>query len=104
MCDEQASGIRTTVFGSEKLAEYSFSDHHAWSDETKINCLGSDGRKWVWKKAGEGLSDRTGGGNSEVWGRMYHGLGMHVVRRSGVCMQGNGCNDGCKPLLQDFRG
>jgi len=25
-----------------------------WSDETKINRLGSDGRKWVWKKAGEG--------------------------------------------------
>jgi transposase len=23
-----------------------------WSDETKINRLGSDGRKWVWKKAG----------------------------------------------------
>lgn len=30
-----------------------------WSDETKINRRGSDGRKWVWKKAGEGLSDRT---------------------------------------------
>ena len=29
-----------------------------WSDETKINCLGSDGRKWVWKKDVEGLSDR----------------------------------------------
>jgi len=29
-----------------------------WSDETKINRLGSDGRKWVWKKAGEGLSER----------------------------------------------
>jgi len=29
-----------------------------WSDETKINRLGSDGCKWVWKKAGEGLSDR----------------------------------------------
>ena len=29
-----------------------------WSDETKINRLGSDGKKWVWKKAGEGLSDR----------------------------------------------
>ena len=28
-----------------------------WSDETKINHLGSDGRKWVWKKSGEGLSD-----------------------------------------------
>ncbi|KIK29003.1 hypothetical protein PISMIDRAFT_81649, partial [Pisolithus microcarpus 441] len=25
-----------------------------WSDETKINCLGSDGCKWAWKKAGEG--------------------------------------------------
>ena len=21
-----------------------------WSDETKINCLGLDGYKWVWKK------------------------------------------------------
>ena len=28
-----------------------------WSDETKINCLGSDGKKWVWKMPGEGLSD-----------------------------------------------
>ena len=25
-----------------------------WSDKTKINCLGLDGCKWVWKKAGEG--------------------------------------------------
>ena len=24
-----------------------------WSDETKINRIGSDGRKWVWKKQGE---------------------------------------------------
>ena len=29
-----------------------------WSDETKINRLGSDGRKWVWKKHGEGLSEQ----------------------------------------------
>ena len=29
-----------------------------WSDKTKINCLGSDGKKWLWKRAGEGLSDR----------------------------------------------
>ena len=29
-----------------------------WSDETKTNHLGSDGRKWVWKKSGEGHSDR----------------------------------------------
>src|SRR6267154_5885447 len=31
-----------------------------WSDETKINCLGLDGRQWVWETNGEfeGLSDR----------------------------------------------
>ena len=28
------------------------------SDETNINCLGSDWKKWVWNNAGEGLSDR----------------------------------------------
>ena len=48
-----------------------------WSDEAKINRLGSDGRKWVWKKDGEGLSDRLvegtlkfGGGCLMVWGCM----------------------------------
>jgi len=48
-----------------------------WSDETKINRLGSDGRKWVWKKPGEGLNDRLvegtvkfGGGNLMMWGCM----------------------------------
>ena len=55
-----------------------------WSDETKINHLGSDGRKWVWKKAGEGLSDRLvegtlkfgGGGSLMVWGCMlWEGVG-----------------------------
>jgi len=54
-----------------------------WSDETKINRLGSDGRKWVWKKAGENLSDRLvqgtvkfGGGSLMVWGCMlWEGVG-----------------------------
>ena len=48
-----------------------------WSYETKINFLGSDGRKWAWKGAGEGLSDRLvegivkfGGGSVMVWGCM----------------------------------
>ncbi len=48
-----------------------------WSDETKINRLGSDGRKWVWKKPGEDLSDRLvqgtqkfGGGSLMMWGCM----------------------------------
>ena len=48
-----------------------------WSDETKINHLGSDGRKWCWKKQGEGLSDglvegtlKFGGGSLMMWGCM----------------------------------
>ena len=55
-----------------------------WSDETKINRLGSDGRSWVWKKAGEGLSDRLvegtrkfGGGSLMMWGcMMWEGVGF----------------------------
>ena len=45
-----------------------------WSDETKINQLGSDGQKWVWKSAGEALSDclvegtqKFGGGSLMMW-------------------------------------
>ena len=47
------------------------------SDETKINRLGSDGRKWVWKRSGEGLTARDvqgtvkfGGGILMMWGCM----------------------------------
>jgi transposase len=46
-----------------------------WSDETKINRFGSDGRAWVWKKQGESLSARLvngtlkfGGGSLMMWG------------------------------------
>ena len=54
-----------------------------WSDETKINHLGSDGRRYVWKEIGEGLSDRVvegtvkfGGGNLMMWGCMgWEGVG-----------------------------
>ena len=53
------------------------------SDETKINRFGSDGRKWVWKKKGQGLIEREvqgtvkfGGGNIMVWGCMsWEGVG-----------------------------
>src|SRR3979490_3417240 len=48
-----------------------------WSDETKINHLGSDGRRWVDKKAREPLNDRLvegtlkfGGDSMMVWGCM----------------------------------
>ena len=54
-----------------------------WSDETKINRLGSDGRKWVWKRPGEKLNDRLteptvkiGGGSLMLWGCfLWEGVG-----------------------------
>src|SRR5262245_27205767 len=48
-----------------------------WSDETKINRLGSDGRKWVWKEPGSALPDqhvkdtlKYGGRSLMMWGCM----------------------------------
>lgn len=48
-----------------------------WSDEVKINRLGSDGIHWVWIRPGEELSDRQvaptanfGGGSLMFWGCM----------------------------------
>ena len=58
--------------------------HVIWSDETKINCLGSDGRQWVWKRAGAPLTAqhvtptvKFGGGSVMIWGCMtVHGVGL----------------------------
>ena len=55
-----------------------------WSDETKINHIGSDEKRWAWKKAREDLSDRLiqetvkfGGGFLMMWGCMrWEGVGM----------------------------
>lgn len=55
-----------------------------FSDETKINRLGSDGRQWVWKKPGIRLNDRQisptvkfGGGSIMLWGCItVHGIGF----------------------------
>ena len=55
-----------------------------WSDETKINRIGSDGKVYVWKQRGESISDRTtlptvkhGGGiilwYEDVWAGMVLG-------------------------------
>jgi transposase len=48
-----------------------------WSDETKIKRLGSDGRKWVWKRPGGMLTEqhvkgtvKYGGGSLMIWGCM----------------------------------
>ena len=58
--------------------------HVIWLDETKINHIGSDGRKWAWKRAGEGLSNRLvegtvkfGGGSVMLWGCItWEGVGF----------------------------
>src|SRR5216684_1114324 len=55
-----------------------------WSDETKINMIGSDGKQWVWKQVGEGLISREdqgtvkfGGGKIMIWGCMgWEGVGQ----------------------------
>lgn len=48
-----------------------------FSDETKINRMGSDGKQYVWRRVGEPLTDRTvkptvkgGGGSIMIWGCM----------------------------------
>ena len=49
-----------------------------WSDETKVNRLGSDGREWVWKRPGSSAPTdqhvkgtvKFGGGSLMMWGCM----------------------------------
>ena len=61
--------------------------YYVWSNETKINQIGSDGKVYVWKKRGEPTSDQTttptvkhGRGNDlMVWGCMsWNGVGKLV--------------------------
>lgn len=77
---------------AQKYREWTVEDWKRviWSDETKINRFGSDGRQWVWKKKGEGLIEREvqgtvkfGGGNIMVWGCMgWNGVG-HLAEVEG---------------------
>jgi transposase len=80
---------RPALISRHKKARLEFAEQHlywtvddwkqvVWSDEMKINHIGSDGLKWVWKKPGEGLSDRLvsgtrkfGGGSLMMWGCMF---------------------------------
>src|SRR5262249_45273584 len=64
---------------AQKYREWTVEDWKRviWSDETKINRIGSDGRQWVWKGVEEGLIEREvqntvkfGKGNMMVWGYM----------------------------------
>ena len=63
---------RARIKFAERHLEWTIEDWKKviWSDETKINCLGSDDSKYVWKDVRKGLSDRAvegmvkfGGGN-----------------------------------------
>ena len=62
-----------------------------FSGETKINRMGSDGRRWAWKLPGEGLSDRLMGGTLKfgcshlmMWGTMCWGGVMFTCRIEGT--------------------
>ena len=78
-----------------------------WFDKTKINYLGSDGRKWAWKKSGERLSDRLvegtlkfGGGSLMMWGCICWqgpGYATKIDRR----MDGDLCLSILKEELQE---
>jgi transposase len=79
------SHIKARLDFARKYQHWTEADWHRviWSDETKINRFGSDGRIWVWKKAQEKLSKRLikptvkfGGGSLMIWGCMTaHGVG-----------------------------
>jgi len=93
----QKSGIKAVVKTKCPIAHFNFAYTHkdwtidnwkrvVWSDEIKINHLGSDGHKWAWKKAGEVLNNRLvqgtlkfGGGSLMMWGCMtWEGVGYAI--------------------------
>jgi hypothetical protein len=64
---------------AEKYKHWTEEDwaHVMFTDETKINWIGSDGRQWVWKRAGAPLQSqhilqtiKFGGGYVMIWGCM----------------------------------
>jgi len=93
----QKSGIKAVVKIKCPIAYFDFAYTHkdwtidnwkrvVWSDEIKINHLGSDGHKWAWKKEGEVLNNRLvqgtlkfGGGSLMMWGCMtWEGVGYAI--------------------------
>jgi DDE superfamily endonuclease/Transposase len=64
--------------------------HVVWSDESKFQLFGSDGRQWYWKKPNEPLSTRHirptvkhGSGNIMVWGCFTSGGIGYLCRIDG---------------------
>jgi transposase len=70
-----------------------------FSDESKINRLGSDGLKWCWKRARQPLEDRHviptvkfGGGSVMVWGCISsQGVG-EIIKVEGLMNSAQYCN------------
>ena len=68
-----------------------------WSDETKINRIGSDGKQWVWKQVGEVLIDGHPGNSGilVVGFSWYGGPWAGMAQRNLQRMRG-----GCMPTSQ----
>ena len=71
-----------------KHADWEFWAHANFSNESKFNLFGSDGRQYCWRKSGERLLDqhvqsivKYGGGNIMVWSCMsWEGVGkLHLI-------------------------
>ena len=84
-----------------------------WTDESKINLIGSDGIRYLWKKAGEGISDRDfiptvkyGSGKLLFWGCFSSSGVGKIVKIDGI-MGAKHCidilNNGYLPSLRGWR-
>jgi hypothetical protein len=84
--------IRARLEFARKYQDWTFDDWKrvVWSNETKVNRFGSDGREWCWKKRGERLQARPvqptvkfGGGSLMIWACFTtRGVG-HMARIDG---------------------
>jgi hypothetical protein len=76
---------------ASKEYEVKYSSHIIWSDESKFNVFGSDGRQWRWKNPTEPLRDchvqptvKHGDGSIMLWGCMsWAGVG-NLYRIDGI--------------------
>ena len=69
-----------------------------WTDETKINRIGSDGKVYVWKQQGEPVSDRTTTPTVKHRGEQLDNLEMYELEWGGDADRGAG-EDGCSAIL-----
>jgi DDE superfamily endonuclease/Transposase len=108
-----AAHRRKRLAFAQKYREWTVEDWKRviWSDETKINRIGSDGKQWIWKQKGQGLVEREvqgtvkfGGGNIMVWGCMgWNGVGQlaEVVGRMDAKQYVDILNDHLLPSMED---